>query len=194
MVAAGFAHIVPGDPDVHEAVGTIRKVMLQLAIEPRSPPVSSTTNNFQLPLGLSVPRKEDKVGFGWATDPGPGAGKLSGSTPNVPTELVGFQVPFAIGTGIGFAAASLRTRFLPNTPFGPPSPISDIRITFLPAGDCNTISTSPGQVCVNPSIATDCTYTPAAGKEATGICEGYGVLIPADGIEIGILGATAVKV
>jgi hypothetical protein len=47
-------------------------------IEPKSPPKSSTTNKFHVPLKLPV--NEDNVGVPCVNEPGPGATKLSGVT------------------------------------------------------------------------------------------------------------------
>ena len=55
---------------VHTAVFTLN-VMLQLLIDPTSPPASSTTNKFQLPFGL--PENDDIAGVACVIEPGPGA-------------------------------------------------------------------------------------------------------------------------
>ena len=59
---------------VHLATGTLN-VMLQLDMDPASPPRSSTMNRFQLPLKL--PPNEDNKGVPCVTAPGPGATQVS---------------------------------------------------------------------------------------------------------------------
>lgn len=138
------------------------KVILQLVIDPRSPPASSTTKRFQLPFGL--PAKDDRVGVACVTEPGPGAGKSS-----VAPTLVGLNVPVTSVPG-KTAPASLNVILIPLISVPPPA--SDINTTLVPEGDCNNISISPGKVCVIPLIVTEATVTPTGGKPLTLMADG----------------------
>src|ERR1017187_2416436 len=65
------------------------------------------------------------------------------------------------------------------------SPARDQITIFWPAGDTNSMSTSPGKLCQNWLIVT-CNFEIVPLMFETTICEGYGVAIPWVGMMIGV--------
>ena len=148
----------------------------QLAIEPMSPPASSTRYRLHVPFA-DIPSNVDRSTF--PDGAGAGAGKMSPAI-----QFAGRYEPDVIWAASGSCVAASSSSVMSTPETSSPPPASDIGITFVAAvGETSRMSMSSGNVCVSPLIVRFRSVIVPLEPETTHV-DGYGTPGPESGIVI----------